>query len=82
MITDTIQLISYQLFALLIILSFAITSAVFYESPIPLVGALLIAYIVTIITLYKAYRLFITLVAPFPIKQEEEEEPSFLHHRF
>lgn len=81
MITDTIHLISYQLFVLLIILSFAIASAVFYESPIPLVGALLIAYIITIVTLYKAYRLFITLLAPFPIKQEEEE-PSFLHHRF
>lgn len=79
MITDTNQLILYQLFALLIILSFVIASAVFYESPILLVGALLIAYIVTIVTLHKAYCLFITLLAPFPIKQEEEE-PS-LHHR-
>lgn len=81
MITDTIQLISYQLFALLIILSFTTTSAVFYESPLPLVGALLIAYIVTIFTLYKSYRLFITLLAPFPIKQEYEE-PSLHHHHF
>lgn len=76
MITDTIQLISYQLFALLIVLS-----AVFNESPLPLVGALLIAYSITIVTLYKAYRLFITLLAPFPIKQEYEE-PSLHHHRF
>lgn len=81
MITDTIQLISYQLFALLIILSFTIASAVFYESPLPLVGALLVAYNITIVTLYKAYRLFITLLAPFPIKQEYEE-PSLHHYRF
>ena len=44
MITDTVRLISIQLFILLAILSIAITAAVIYQVPTLLVGALLIAY--------------------------------------
>lgn len=82
MITDTVRLITIQLFILLAILSIAITAAVIYQVPTLLVGALLIAYSITLFTSYKSYCLFITLLAPFPIKQEHEEGPLFSRRRF
>lgn len=73
MITETVRLILFQLFALLLVLSISLTAATIYFGNILLVGTLFVAYIITLLAFYKAYQLFITLLAPFPIKQEAVE---------
>ena len=73
MITETVKLILFQLFALLLVLSVSLTAATIYFGNIHLIGTLFIAYVITLVAFYKAYRLFITLLAPFPIKQEAVE---------
>lgn len=80
MITETVKLILVQLFALLLVLSISLTAATIYYGNVLLVGTLLVAYLITLLAFYKAYHLFITLLAPFPIKQETVE-PS-LHRGF
>ena len=66
MITETVKLILFQLFALLLVLSVSLTAATIYFGNILLVGTLFIAYVITLIAFFKAYRLFITLLARFP----------------
>lgn len=69
MITETVRLILFQLFALLLVLLISLTAATIYFQNILLVGTLLVVYLITLLAFYKAYCLFITLLALFPIKQ-------------
>lgn len=80
MITETMQLILVQLFALLLALSISLTAATIHYGNVLLVGTLLATYLITLFACYKAYHLLITRIALFPIKQETVE-PS-LHCDF